>query len=340
MSNSINKETNEIVLNPNINNMSCLDGILKLKKAEIGKLIKGIDKTIAVSKYRKPELICIYLNLTGNIPQQQCKPPALKELESEQEEASESDEEEYISPKGLYRLKPHEHIKPTNTLERNIDDVISYIMKNDYRKSKEVRDHMPKIEKELKINLEQLEEGQYKEFTKSRLIRDLMDIKAPKEFKKYLYEFAKQPAGLRIKNKDYAKLIDLPKHFKIEPKNKALTLADFSVVHVFKTAVGLYLSEYHKNKKVVGMSKISDANLKKLIETGPIKFDYNKLAVIYIEQLQNKLESDIEVYEDRLKRGEAQPSDKASITKSLKELEAFKNKVKIIPMINRVINMN
>jgi len=132
----------------------------------------------------------------------------------------------------------------------------------------------------------------------------------------------------------------LPKHFKIEPKNKALTLADFSVVHVFKTAVGLYLSEYHKNKKVVGMSKISDANLKKLIETGPIKFDYNKLAVIYIEQLQNKLESDIEVYEDRLKRGEAQPSDKASITKSLKELEAFKNKVKIIPMINRVINMN
>jgi len=50
--------------------MSCFDGLLKLKKGEINKLIKNIDKSIPVSKYRKADLICMYLKLIGIIKQE------------------------------------------------------------------------------------------------------------------------------------------------------------------------------------------------------------------------------------------------------------------------------
>ena len=37
--------------------MSCFDGLFKLKKGELNKLVKAIDKSIPVSKLRKSDLL-------------------------------------------------------------------------------------------------------------------------------------------------------------------------------------------------------------------------------------------------------------------------------------------
>jgi len=49
--------------------MSCFDGLFKLKKGELNKLVKAIDKSIPVSKLRKADLLCMYIQLTNAIPQ-------------------------------------------------------------------------------------------------------------------------------------------------------------------------------------------------------------------------------------------------------------------------------
>jgi|688.fasta_scaffold667199_3 hypothetical protein len=49
--------------------MSCFDGLFKLKKGELNKLVKDLDKSIPVSKLRKADLLCLYFQLTNTIPQ-------------------------------------------------------------------------------------------------------------------------------------------------------------------------------------------------------------------------------------------------------------------------------
>jgi hypothetical protein len=49
--------------------MSCFDGLFKLKKGELNKLVKAIDKSIPVSKLRKSDLLCMYIQLTNIMSQ-------------------------------------------------------------------------------------------------------------------------------------------------------------------------------------------------------------------------------------------------------------------------------
>jgi hypothetical protein len=49
--------------------MSCFDGLFKLKKGELNKLVKAIDKSIPVSKLRKADLLCMYIQLTNIMSQ-------------------------------------------------------------------------------------------------------------------------------------------------------------------------------------------------------------------------------------------------------------------------------
>lgn len=49
--------------------MSCFDNVFTLKKGELGKLVKSLDKSIPVSKLKKADLLCMYFQLTNAIPQ-------------------------------------------------------------------------------------------------------------------------------------------------------------------------------------------------------------------------------------------------------------------------------
>ena len=69
--------------------MSCFDGLFKLKKGELNKLVKTIDKSIPVSKLKKADLLCLYFQLTNAIPQSKTTKSQPKPKKQEKQEIKE-----------------------------------------------------------------------------------------------------------------------------------------------------------------------------------------------------------------------------------------------------------
>jgi translation initiation factor IF-2 len=106
--------------------MSCFDGLFKLKKGELNKLVKAIDKSIPVSKLRKADLLCMYLQLTNNMPQPKTTKSQSKTTKSQSKTTkSQSKPKKQEIPEIIMKAKNNTSIDAMNDRIREINKILN-----------------------------------------------------------------------------------------------------------------------------------------------------------------------------------------------------------------------